>query len=84
MSKFDAAIKIIGAARDRRKSYGLDKVTDLDSAIRVLEAAGKVDKVAALIAVDDSHADYDCINEPTALERTGVRDFIYALPDKED
>jgi hypothetical protein len=87
MSKFDAAIQALkDSAAIERQYVGIQSgrwVRQCEAAIRVLEEAAKVDKVDTLIAIDDSSAAYDEINAPSALERTGVRDLIFALPDKE-
>lgn len=71
---FDAAIEII--RRFNRKSFGYTEkeTAQLEAAIRVLEAAGKVDKGRAFIAITWI---------PEDRMPKGLRDILAALPDKE-
>jgi len=77
---FEAAIEILGAARDRRKSYGLDEVTDLDAAIRALEAAGKVDKHSAICSMrhSDANESWSGLDEDWVT----INALLSALPDE--
>jgi len=80
MSKFDAAIdRLYASIDDSGREYGSRWVGKIKLAIRLLEAAAKVDKEAwkYIIANLDS-----C--RPSFVELDQMGTLLAALPDKED
>jgi hypothetical protein len=81
---FDAAIGIVEAARDRRKSYGLDEVTDLEAAIAALRdyAALKLERdtyesaaTKALAERDALKAENEGLKRQVGIEQRKVSDL---------
>lgn len=72
MSKFDAAIRTLKSQRKyaMNNCYGEQYVQSLEAAIRVLEAAGKVDKKTVSVVLGDVR---------TLLARENRTAFIWAI-----
>jgi len=87
---FDVAIRAIhfyiaeepGLDRDRanRAKSKLQRLSNLEAAIRVLEAAGKVDKAEALEALQDARRGLS----HDRLDMESIVALIESLPDEEE
>jgi len=85
---FDAAIKILRDSTIRLRAFNI-KPNDIDFAIRVLEAAGKVDKKKALELINDVPRDERLYGEGFTgsgeySERKQIRALLETLPEKEE
>jgi len=81
---FDAAIKILRDSTIRLRAFNI-KPNDIDFAIRVLEAAGKIDRDKLMDYLDHviDWKENDPYGPGSAEEDRQLRALLEALPEKE-